>query len=258
MTAESFLKTKRWFLRNEDTGDVLVGQFPAEEVSQDIKNNWAKHTTLSRTRSIISYLNSDEDHLTFSARFRSENLYKNDIVKNVEMLRKMARKDPDLGRPPIVTFWVGNGHLEQRSVIDSISGLTWGAPDINGEPRQVKFTVNLIQYEDFNLADVEIYETRYHRARERDYYELLAYREYRNPLLGDAIRKRHVGQPALTPGAIVRLPSVEAIRTERPHQTSIALAGSFGRKDTPQKRLRQEMMERTGVERKSHVLRTDI
>lgn len=257
MTGEAYLKTQRWFLRNEDNGNIITGQFPAESVNTDIKNNWARHTTLSRTRSIISYLNSEEDQISFQGRFRSENYFKNDVKRDFDLLALMARKDPDIGRPPIVTFWIGNGHVEQRSVIDSITGINWGVPDINGAPRTVTFTVNLIQYEDFDLSDTEVYETRYHRARERDYYELLAAREYGNPNLGDAIRKRHVTQPALTPGAIVRLPSVEAVRTERPKQTSVVLAGAFGRKDTATKRNRLELMTRLGAPRKSHTARTD-
>jgi hypothetical protein len=252
----NFLKTTKWFLRNEDTGDVLEGQFAAEGVQLNIQNNYAQHTALNRSRAIIQYLNSANDTLSFQAQFFAETIVDTAMVeRKFDMLKSMARRDPDLGRPPIVTFWVGNGFMEQQSVIDSIGGVTFAPPSVTGAVRQVYFTVNLLAYTEFSLKDNEIFETRYHRSRQRDYYELLAQREYGDPMMGDIIRKRHPTKPNLVPGAVVKLPSKEAIRSDRTQPTSTALKDGFGRKDTAQKRNRLDTFNRRNIVYYSHVVK---
>lgn len=253
----NFLKTNKWFLRNEDTGDTLEGQFAPNGVQLNIANNWAQHTALSRSRAIIQYLNSQNDTLSFQGMFFAETVVDTGMVeKKFEALKKMARPDPDLKRPPVVTFWVGNGFLEQTSVVDSINGVTFDPPTITGAMRTVLFTVNLLQYTEFSLKDSEIFETRYHRSRQKDYFELLAAREYGDPLIGDAIRKRHPDKPNLVPGAVVKLPSKEALRQETVEPKSIALAGAFGRADTPQRRNRIDIFNRRNQVHYSHVVKS--
>ena len=128
-------------------------------------------------------------------------------------------------------------------------------PTILGQLRHVEFTINLEQYQEFDLDSSEIFETRYHRARDRDYYELLAYREYKAPILGEALRKRHPTQPSLAPGAVVKLPSAEGIRRDKIEPTSIPLASAFGRKDTPQRALRIAVLAARSGSYTSHIVR---
>lgn len=256
--ATQWAKTTKWFLRNEDTGETLEGQFPAEGVQLSIQNNYARHTALNRSRAVLQYLNSENDKLSFQGRFFAETFLDTAMVENkFQLLLKMARRDPDLARPPIVTFWIGNSFLEQQSIIESIGGITFDPPMLTGEVRQIAFTVNLEAYQEFSLSDNEIFETRYHRSRVRDYYEMLTAREYGDPLLGDAIRKRHPDQPNLVPGNVVKLPSREALRTERLQPTSVALRDAFGKYDTPQRRLRIEMFNKRNIVAYSHVVKGD-
>lgn len=258
---DMLVKTRKWYLRNEDSGETIEGQFAPTNLTRDVGNNYAQHTALNRGKTIIQYLNSKNDTLVFTAGFYAVNalggtgIFGTDsIEENLEKLISWAKRDPDLQRPPIVTFWIGNGHLEQLSVIDSITGITYGEPTILGDLREVTFTINLLQYEEFSIDDEESFDTRYHRARERDYYEALTQREYGNPLIGDVIRKRHPTQPNLVPGAIVKLPSIEGIRTIRVEPTSIALETGFGRKETPQRTLRLDMFDRRNRTYVSHVV----
>ncbi len=235
---EMFLPGKDWHLEAEETGDELVGQFPFESLVEDISNNWARHKAFSREGAIKSYVSGDSSALTFTGRFRARDAVFNDVEQNLNLLKKFARRDPDLGRPPILNFWVGNGFLAQRSVIDSVSGITYSQPTALGELREVTFRVALEAWEDFDIDDVEIYETRYHRAREGDYYEWLAQREYGNPNLGVNLRQRHPDQAHLEVGDTAKLPSAVAIRTERQKQQSHVFGAAFGRKDTATRRLR--------------------
>jgi hypothetical protein len=250
-------KTRLWFLRNEDTGELIEGQFPTKEVGLEVKNNWAAHTTLSRSRAILMFLNSEDDKLTFQSLFYARHRDEADGLKErFDKLLSWAKPSIAFGAPPPVTFWIGNGHLERLCVIDSISGIRYGEPTEDGNLRSVSFTVNLLDYQQFTLQDTELFETRYHRGRERDYYELLCFREYKQPMMGDIIRKRHPDQPQVTPGSIIKLPSIEAIRTQKPAPSSIALATAFGRKDTPQRALRIDTFNRRNRTYVSHIVRS--
>jgi len=249
------VKSRKWFLRNEDSGETMEGQFAPTGLTRDVANNYAQHTALNRANTIIQYLNSKADTLVLQAGFFAQDFTKGAAVEErLEKLVSWAKRDPDLLRPPRVLFWIGNGHLEQLSVIDSISGITYGEPTILGEIREVSFTVNLLQFVEFNLDDQESFDTRFHHTKERDYYELLTQREYGDPLRGDVIRKQHPTQPNLTPGAIVRLPSIEGVRTERVETKSIPLKTAYGRKETPQRSLRIDMFDRRNRPFVSHVI----
>lgn len=249
------VKSRKWFMRNEDTGETLEGQFAPTGITRDVANNWAQHTALNRANTILQFLNSKAETLQLNAGFFATDFTKTgEVEERLEKLISWAKRDPDLLRPPIVLFWLGNGHLEQLSVIDSISGITYGEPTILGEIREVSFTINLIQYTEFSLDDSENFDTRYHRAKDRDYYEMLTQREYGDPLRGDVIRKMYPDQPNLTPAAIVKLPSVESIRTVRVEPTSIALNTAYGRKETPQRSLRIDMFNRRNRKYVSHII----
>ncbi len=83
---------------------------------------------------------------------------------------------------------------------------------------------------------------------------MLTYREYGNPLLGDAIRKIHPTQPNLVAGNIVKLPSLAGLRSVVIEPKSIALQTATSRKNTPQKTLRTEMFEKRSGNYVSHVI----
>lgn len=249
------VKTRKWFLRNEDSGETLEGQFAPTNVTRDVVSNYAQHTALNRGKTILQYLNGKADTLVIQANFFALDVTKTgEVERRLEKLINWAQRDPDLRRPPIVTFWMGDGHLEQRSVIDSLTGITYGEPTITGAIREVTFTMNLLAQEDFDIDDVEIFETRYHRSKRRDYYEWLTQREYGLPLFGDAIRKRNPSKPNLQPGNVIALPTIEAIRTERIEPKSIALVTAYGRQTTPQRELRIDIFKRRSASATSHII----
>lgn len=252
---ELFLDTKKWHIRNEDDGETIEGQFPAEALTLEVGNNWAQHTSLNRSTPITQFLNGKADTITFQSIFYAGDFTAASKTQSkLDKLISWVRRDPELGRPPIVTFWVGDGHLEQLSFIDSITGIEYGEPAITGGLKQVKFTIKLRQYVEFNLGDTEATDTRYHRAREGEYFEMLTYRQYGNPFIGDVIRKRHPTTPTLVEGMVVKLPSIAGIRTEVVTPTSIALKTVTGRVDTAQKLLRASKFDSHNVDYVSHIL----
>lgn len=248
-----FPNFRSWFLANVDTGQILQGQFEPLDAQKTIKANYGHHTALSRNKGILQFLTGDNDTFTFQAFMYSQHAAQS-IDADLATLESWTRPDSKLGRPPTLSFWVGDGHVQIIDcVIESLS-TSYGRPTFLGGLRQAQVNISLREYKPFSLTDTGVYETRYHRTAARDYYELICQREYNDPMMGDVIRKRHPTKPTLYVGAVVKLPSIEAIRTEVVTQTSIALAGAYSKKNTPQRQLRLEMFEKRNRSYVSHVL----
>jgi hypothetical protein len=261
-----------WNLRNLDTNETLQGQFEATAVSENIPVTWESHTALNRSRSIKQFVNRGDGTLSFGARFYQDSIVGDPFLGGgpilgnppklgtskslgkLATLKKWCEPDPALRRPPILEFWVGDGHIQMTCVITSLSDIVYGRPNYFGGFRDVTLTINLEEFTTFSLDDEGATDTRYARAKERDYYELLAFFEYGNPMLGDVIRKDHPKQQLLKEGDTVKLPSIEGVRDKEVTQQSIPLKGGFGRKATAQKALVQRVLDRHSQSYVSHVL----
>jgi hypothetical protein len=246
---------KIWQLRNLDSGQVLQGQFEPENVTRDVGANWGQFTSLNRQKAILQFLNGANETLSFDGRFFRNHALDNSPEEKLELLISWSRIDPSVRRPPILQFWIGDGHIRGNCVISGITA-NYGRPDFFGALRDVGFSVSLLEFSTFSIDDVEETDTRYAHARERDYFELLAFEEYGNPMLGDVIRKQHPQLQNLEPGDIVRLPSIEGVRTIQVTQTSIPLKTAFGRADTPQRRLRLQFFDKRSGNYTSHRMST--
>jgi hypothetical protein len=252
---------RTWFIANLDSGEVLQGQFEPVGATKEVPTTWGQQTALNRSNPILQFLHGNAKTISFQVRLFQETI-PIDIPligtaataeAKLSILEKWTEIDPSVRRPPIVQFWVGDGHLRMNAVISSLSGITFGSPDFFGGLRDVSLTVNLLQFTPFSLEDEGVTDTRFARAKTRDYYELLAFQEYGNPLLGDVIRKDHPDQQHLALADVVRLPSIEGVRGQQVTQKSIALRTAYGRKDTAQRRLRQRFFDLRSGSRVSFV-----
>lgn len=255
-----FISLKTWTLINLDTQEVLQGQFPPDETNAEYGANWAAITTLNRQSPILQYLNGASDTVQVSARFYRRDILDDSPIDKFNVLKEWTRMDEKLRRPPILSFSLGTGDLSlDQCVLERISNVRYSvptgggavgalvgaiAPDLMGGVREIQFSLQFRRMVKFSLDEQGVTDTRYARARERDYYESLAREEYGDALLGDVIRKRHPRQLLLDTGNIVKLPAIEGIRTTRVQQTSIPLKTAFGRKDTEQRRLRIQYFAR--------------
>lgn len=244
---------KIWNIQNLDSGQVLQGQFEAQGVGEQINPNWGQFSSLNRAHPIFQFLNGQADQTAFTGRLFKNNALDTTPELKLGMLKSFAKVDDTLRRPPILRFWVGDGHLSINCIITSLS-ISHRRPDFFGGLRDVSFNVSLLEFTPFSLEDERQDDTRYARARERDYYELLAFHEYGNPLIGDIIRKDHPELQRLQPGDIVRLPSIEGVRGQEVTQRSIPLKTAFGKKDTAQRRLRLEFFDLRSTSYVSHLL----
>lgn len=252
-----FPTMKAWFLLNQTTFQTMMGKFAPIGLTKNIQPNYVSHTALSRSKEILQFLNQSADTLSFGIVMHDYDSITGSTEKDFELLQSWARPDPLYGnRPPVLTFWVGQGWEMMDCVITGLSDVKYEEPTVIGSIRGLSLTINLRAYSEFSLEGGGLFETRYHRAVTRDYYELLAYREYKNPMLGIAIRNRHPSKPNIQPGDVIKLPSLEAVIKEKAKPSSIALKTITSKKLTPQVILRKNIFDRRNVTRTSHVLIT--
>lgn len=248
------MSLRRWFLYNNDTLELFTSQFEAEGVSKEKGAVYTEAFALNREHAILQFIHGKTERISFTSRLYSMNAV-HDVDEDIAKLESWVERDSLTGHPPVLTFWIGKAFIGFLDCVLEDVPTSWGRPTRFGGLRDVIFSITLRKYVPFSLDDAGVFETRYHRSKRREYYEWLTQLEYGNPLLGDVIRKRHPTQPNLSPGDVVKLPSIEAIRKERVETISIPLRNGFGRKEAPQKSLRLEMFERRGDPQVSHVLR---
>lgn len=237
---------RSWFLLNNDTFEVVEGQFePIGGTTRQIENVWVEHSALSRANPVLQFVKGQSQKVSLQVQLFQQNAF-GDIEGDLAILEVWARADlTGLGRPAALTFWLGNSHLlVENCVIESLADITYRHPTFFGAMKDVTLTINLRSFVPFDIEATTATETRFHRARTGDYYESLAEREYKNPFLGDVIRKRHPTKPIVQINDIIKLPSIEAIRTTKVTQRSIALQTAYGKKETREKRLRLDMFDK--------------
>ncbi len=244
-----------WFLQsNDNEKEKVQGQFPITP-NKNIGSKFASHGALNRKTPIVQFLSGASDKISFAARFFARDMFFSGVQDSLDQLEAWAKPDETLRRPHILSFWVGDGHLGMSSCYIESLGESYQQPNVLGAIRDVTITINLVEYTDFNLEGIALGETLYYRAKERDYYELLAQSQYGNALLGDVIRKRHPDKKNIGVADIIKLPSIEIIRKESVTPKSLQLQTAYGRRETDQRALRLKMFERRQRTHYSHVLK---
>jgi hypothetical protein len=241
-------KVHRFTLKNLDTQEELEGQYgPVDPKENPGNSNYAEHSSLNRDKPIIMYTHGNAASFSFGVFFFATHETDDTPFKKITVLKKWAKRDDFLSRPPLVGFWVGSeGDLNfGPAVISAIGEISYyDPPKHGGGIRGVSATVNLREYTDWQIESEPPPETRYHHARQGDYLELIAWQEYRNPMLGDVVRKRNPEIVALQVGDVVPLPSAEAIRSEKIRPASTTFLNTQGSKSSAQKNLRAESFSR--------------
>ncbi len=223
----------------------VIALATANAVSPGFASNYGQIQSLNRQTPILQFLNGKTDTISLKSRFRYMDITDDEPVKKLAKLVQWAKLDPIVRRPPVCLFSLGTSSgASWKVVIEGISGIEYSQTDFLGTVREVTFTINMLRYTAFALDQVQATDTRYARARERDYYESLAQYEYGNAMLGVVIRQLHPQQLMLSPGDVVKLPSIEGIRTTVPQQQSLQLKDAFGRRDTDARRLRMQWFNR--------------
>lgn len=248
-----FIKFDNWHLLNSDTGEQVDGQFPAENLTKTFGSRWTEKFALNRKNGIAQFLHGETTVVSFTATFLKKHFLAN-IERDISTLSSMAVRDRLLGRPPLLEFWVGDSFLSMRCYLEPLT-ISYERPGIFGDLRFATISITLRKYSPFDIDETGNFDTRYHRSKAGDYLELLAWNEYRQPILGVELARRHP-QIRLAPkvGEVVKLPSIEGLRKSVIEPTSIVFSNLSARTDTPQKTLLRKLLAARGKSTLSKIL----
>lgn len=250
---------RAWQLENVENRPFqrVRGDFEAYGINRNVSTSWIQHKSLGVQKPLLQFLSGNADKLSFTGRLYQYSALDN-ITEKFQTLVAWANRDPDLKRPPILLFSVGNGDAAYfdgaLSVIDSITDIQYDSPTVLGQVRGITFTVNLLEYTEFSVENLPPHETRYAIAKTAEYMELLAEREYADPMLGDILRRRMPDLQIVQAGDTIKLPSRAAIQSIPIAPVSIALLNTQGSKDSPQKALRDLFFARNNRPYKSLIV----
>lgn len=247
------LALKSWTLKNNDTGETIQGQFPAEEVTlNNTGSNYTQIQALNRATSFIQFINGKTPTLTVTSRFYRRDFTDDAPVDKIEKLKSWATMDALAAsagirlRPPLLTFFLGDGlGLQMDCVMTDCDNIKYAEPNALGGIRDVTFEMKFLSISGGQTAsssEKEVLDTRYVHAKSDDYYEKLCYKEYGDAMIGVIIRQRNPDKGLLKTGDVIALPAAAGIAGSKPTQQSIALSGAFGRKSTATKQLRLQYL----------------
>jgi hypothetical protein len=209
----------KWSLFNVDTFDILEGQFPLLDASQNAAAHYEHAWAMNRSEPITQWLHGNLTSWTFNTVLRSTSGI-DDISSKVDWLLSCVRKQDKLGRPPLFVWtW---GTIQLTCVITSIGGVKWEmqptGPNGTPVPRQVNFALTLEKYTQFDLKvtdpNASPFDTLYINVKLGATYESIAADRYGDALWGDLIRRRHPTAPYPLAGAVVGLPEEDTLLEE--------------------------------------------
>lgn len=247
------LSLKTWTLKNVDTGEIIRGQFPPDDITEEGNgSNFVQIQALSRANTIIQFINGKTPTLTVNSRFFKRDLLDDSPIDKIAKLKSWATMDALAAsagirlRPPLLTFYLGDGlGVQMDCVMTEVANIKYTQPNALGGIRQVTFEMKFLQVSGSQTAasdEKEVTDTRYVHCKSDDYYEKLCAVEYGNPMIGVVIRQRNPTKGLLKAGDIIALPAAAGIAGSTPTQQSIALSGAFDKKNTATKQLRLQYL----------------
>jgi len=258
---------KNWVLYNLDTEEYLYGQFEPGNLTEEVGSEYTEKWALNRRYAITQFVHGKTETLSFEGRFflqyglelikltkMGENV---DPLKQLNILKQWARRDMALRRPPLLSFWVGDEAdvTMPECVIEGISGINYRNFMSTGKIKDVTFTVTLRRWFPWlQESETVQHETYQHSVKQGEYYELLAQYQYKDPMMGDVIRKRNPTMPNVQIGDKVPLPEFSKIRKTVVQPTSVPLKTAFGAQQTAQKALRVKSFDNRNVVHYSHIV----
>lgn len=228
-------KTEKWQLVQLDgdfKGEVVEGQFMAENYVEAVSTRWAEVAIPRRTGPHLQWVRGDMDVGTFDARIWNPSpvdfLANKKVDGGIAILRRAVLPDTTLGRPPRFRFvW---GVIEYDCVVEAIGDVRFDELWSDGSIKGVTFRLTLLKlYLDLPITPTDpsapLKLSRYRPMLRGDTYESLALREYDRPDVGIFLRQdATVAFPVA--GKIIKLPKASHFATRRRVPKSYALGES--------------------------------
>ena len=255
-----------WNLDSLDTSAPLSieGQFPATNLQENISGNWAEQSTLGLSQPLLQFVSGNLDTITCEVMVWAKHqgvigtgLGADDIEETVNLIRRLPRVNPDLGRPMVYLFSIGTQFIRQV-VVRSVGGIRYGRMrPKDGTLRQVIFTLDMAAYQPFDPASFtgEAAESLVTPAKDGDSYEHIANRVHGDATLGEALRRRNPERRRLTAGDLVHVPRASILRKEI---TPLTPASLFLQDGDAQRDLFNDTLAAHASDILSHVVLTDF
>jgi hypothetical protein len=252
-----FFQEVTWFLVSQDDGHFLEGQFPPQSLVENVSGAWGEQATLGLDQPILQFLRGEKETISCDVKVWAEHqgilgtgLGAEDIQETVDEIRDLPRADPDLGRPHVYLFSVGE-QFSQQVIVKSVGAIRYDRMrSSDGTLRGVLFSFELWRYEPYSVVDLVTGESLIAHARQGDSYESIAWRVLGDAILGEALRRRNPDRYYLEEGDEVHVPKASILRAELDlNPQSLPLKSGDA-----QRQLYLDTLETHGVDYESHIV----
>lgn len=218
---ESGFIGKVWTLKNNDTGEVLRGQYVPQDYTENVGAKIPEVSTVNNQEPFPQWVGGEGETSTFKARI-FQITSEDSVTDQVERLKAATQKDESRFRAPIFTFTWGVD-ISYKCFVVSLGGIKYDEINNVGEIKGAEFTIvlrkianepkqglgklqslsglvddvkNFFSSIGGNGSDiVDVINASPHTisrraiAKEGDTFESIAQREYGNALVGDILRR---------------------------------------------------------------------
>lgn len=217
------LMSPPWSLVSQDDGTEISGQFPPQNLRENVSGTWSEASTLGLPTPVLQFVKGDLETIQVDLKIFSKHrgllgtgIGADDVEERIAQMRDAARADPDLGRPHVWLFSVGT-QFSQTVVIRTVGGIRYDRmiPQDGGVLRGAMFTLDMARYVPYSVTDLTAQaESLVTPARTGETYEHIARRVHGDPLLGEALRRRNPDRRILEEGDLVHVPNARKLRGE--------------------------------------------
>lgn len=203
---------------NMRAGDRIYGQFTPQDFTEDLGANVPDAGGFSRSSPLVQWVGGTAETLTFQARLFSEHSDDNTAKDKYEKLKLLRIALPPLNRPPITNFFWGNvfpGGVP--CFVQSLGGVRYDEIRSDGSIRGLTLNITLKKITYFRIERTiqsPTEQTPVHVVRDGETYEMIAYRQWGDPLLGVPLRRMNPRFPMekWAPRALADLSANEQIK----------------------------------------------
>lgn len=230
------VKTVPWSLVSLDDGTEFIGDFPAENVTENISGVWSVEGTVGLDQPIIQFIRGNADTITMDLRVFAQHQGQglgasfdaavdlvtgggfadpDNVADRVNQVKSLARKDRVLGRPHVWEISIGS-EFSQQVIVNSVSGIRYDSFRAkDGSIRGIRCSVTMTRYEPYDVRDLTAQaESLVTPVKEGETYEHIAKRVHGDPLVGEALRRRNPDKRNLEQGDLVHVPKLSTLRKE--------------------------------------------
>lgn len=239
-----------------DNGTYIQGQFPPQQLTENVAGVWAEAGTLGLDHPILQFVRGALETITLDAKCWANHqgvlgVLEDNIKEVVDQIRGLPRRDPALGRPHVWLLTVGD-EFSQQVVVRSVGGIRYDRMrPFNKSLRGAMFSIEFIRYIEYTLEESAKSESLIVNVREGDFYESIAAREYGDPQMGEVLRRRNPDMLDLTVGDKLHIPPKDIARAE----LSLAPASLAMKSTTRSDQLFRDCLALRGGDVTSHTLR---